>query len=267
MKKNLIFTSFLLFCFSLFMHGQEINVNKKNGRISNMEGRTFALYFNRGFLPKSFSEKEDSIANAYSKLAGYKVIKLSCDEVRELRRNNSEQYFVVEIRMVNEKCKSRFHVCKKKREYSYYSFILRLSEKNRELASFNSTGTSMSGFDYITSFYALNMLLDGVQQGATWKNTYPFLNKNNAEISKSTLVISDDFANIPAIEEGCIPFPKNLVKLTKEEIEGKLGLKSDTFLYAYVCPNKDTAGKYFRTLIIDSHRRKIIGVYCWEKKL
>jgi hypothetical protein len=115
-------------------------------------------------------------------LAGYQVAILSGKEIRELRKINSEKYFVIEVQKVNEKWKSRCHACNKKREYSYYSFAIKLSEKNREIASFSTTSNSISDLDYITSFYVLNSLIEGINQGVTWRNTNTFLNKNKTEV-------------------------------------------------------------------------------------
>lgn len=247
------------------IYGQQITVNKKQSNISNIENREIAVYFNHSFLPKDFSVYEDSILNIYSRLAGYPVSRLTKKDFRSLRKSDSPKYLVVEIEKVNEEWKSHCHASNKRRNHSYYSFQIQPSEKNYDIAIFNSTDCNLSVMDFYTSYYVLKYMIRGVSKGYSWRTCNNYLDEHSKDLKCSNLYLTEDYVSISSIEL-FESFPKNIARVSKEDLLKKIISTEEDFLFPYVCSQKGTAGKYFKTLLFDNKSKKIINTFEWEKK-
>ncbi len=241
--------------------GQSVSLNEKQTNIINHKQRQLVLYFDKSFLSTDLVSKTDEIANAYSSMANSDIRIISKQELKELRDSDSANNFVIVVSKVNEVWKSRSHACNKKREHSYISFSVKLSEKNVEIGYFNTTQENLSNLDYYTSYYVINSILDAVSKGVSWKEYKSYAGKDKEKIENKTLVLSDSFVNISFLESSDY-FPKHIVKENEQSI---IDMEDDGYIYAYPSSEKGSAGKNYKTVIIDLHTKLILQIYNWEK--
>lgn len=260
MKTHIISITFLILGLTA-SYSQVVTINNIN-KITNPENRKIVAYFNKGFLPKDFETEKNKFLDAYSKTVGYTVLEISKKELRGFRKTNSTSYYIIQVERVCEQWKSRCHASNKRRKHAYFSFILKLSEKNKEIAYVNTKDAQLSGFEILASIQTINYLAKAINEGMTKKNMYSIMNKDKQELNEKTLWLPESFSNISGIERAGI-YPEKIERKPVEEIEKSISNKEIGVAYAFVCHERSSVGKYYKTVIMDCCSGCPLLIYNW----
>ena len=80
-------------------------------------------------MPKEFEQQKQNVLDAYSQIVGYPVQELSKMRVRELRKINSTDYYIVQVERVQEQWRSRCRGSNRKKTIPVSALLLNFRKK------------------------------------------------------------------------------------------------------------------------------------------